>query len=446
MENINNQRYIAPKKNLLFLNTIFIKIVLCFLSGLIFSWNCMISFEMNNIQIKATAIMILVLSIYNVLICIGNWYLTIIFSCIAYCNYSIIMVNYLSRIYNTLFTSLADELVAKIGINILLLFILVLTVLLPNKINKKSFHKNPIIYKKNRNNFIVLGICLILILILIFGFGRSDVRGERGSPTQIYEYSIIFFILGFYFCGNTKFNISMLTIILALYALQNFIYGGRVTGLQLIVCWFIMVRSYKTNIYKALPWILILFVFMSLIGIFRANFNLSIDCLKNTVKELMQKKFSLDTAYSAYHTSLTFIKAEFISSNAVRLKMFKKFLLSMILGGSRVENSSLAEFTRKYFVHYNGGILPFFSHYYLGWFGVVFSAVIVSLYCRLINKLDFNTNGLKKCISVFLVCHVFRWYLYSPSGLIRGVGLVIITYYVAYFFDLITKQKAASKQ
>lgn len=45
----------------------------------------------------------------------------------------------------------------------------------------------------------------MLALILVFGFSRPDaVGGDRGSPSAMYEYSMIFFLLGFYFAGDRR--------------------------------------------------------------------------------------------------------------------------------------------------------------------------------------------------------------------------------------------------
>lgn len=388
-----------------------------------------------------TAIMILLLSIFDALISIGNWSLTVIFSCIAYFNYSILVANYLWSGNDMLLSSLANDPVSKIGINILLLFMVVVTLFLPKKINKNKNEKNYFINNENKNNLLTLGIAVVLVLILIYGFTRPDLAGVRGTPSPLYEYSLIFFIIGFYFSGNKKLNISILSLILILFVLQEFLYGGRVTGLQLVICWFIMLYSYKTNIRQILPILIVVFIFLSLIGAYRAELNLSVRAIQDVLVSLVKGKLSLDTAYSAYYTSLTFIKVEGFSSVATRLDLFGKFILAMFLGGNKVADSSLAEYTKQYYEHYYGGVLPLYFHFYLGWFGVILSAIIVSLYCRLINKIDSESKGLIKCVGLFLVCHVFRWYLYSPSGLFRGVGLTVIAYCIAIVIDNIMKKK-----
>lgn len=441
MNYLNNTFNKNSKKKLIFSKISILRIILCVISLFLFFYNYANSFNMSNEDIIITTIMILILSILDVLIFLRNWLMFIIFSCIAYFNYSILMANYISKINNTIFTSFSDEIVAKIGINILLLFMVVVNIILPQRVNNNNFKENYLINKENQNTYLVMGISLVLIIILILGFSRPDLAGERGTPSQIYEYSLIFFIIGFNFSGRKKFNIVILSVILFLFTLQNFSYGGRVIGIQLIICWFVMIYSYKTSIGKIVPVIIAFFILMTSIGIFRANFSLTTSSIENAIQKIINEKLTLDTAYAAYYTSLTFIKVEEFNTFVMRIEMFKSFILSMFIGGSRVANSSLAEYTHQFYFHYNGGILPFFFHYYIGWFGVLISGVLTGGYCRIINKIGNNTREVIKCIGVFLVCHVFRWYLYSPSGLIRGVGLTIIAYYTAYFFDVIIKRK-----
>src|SRR5699024_4275266 len=137
--------------------------------------------------------------------------------------------------------------------------------------------------------------------------------------------------------------------------------------LQLFVSCFLMLYSHQVTIKKMLPTIIVGFIGLSMIGSFRAQLSLNIDSIKIVISNISEKKFTSDTAYAAYYSSLTFLKVEDFITRSMRIDMFKKFLLSIILGGSKVENSSLPSFTRNYYMHYNGGILPIYFHFYLGW-------------------------------------------------------------------------------
>lgn len=53
--------------------------------------------------------------------------------------------------------------------------------------------------------------------------------------TTFYEYSTVLVIIGFWYSGKSTLYRGALVMVSAMYAAQNFIYGGRVTGLQLIL-------------------------------------------------------------------------------------------------------------------------------------------------------------------------------------------------------------------
>ena len=177
-----------------------------------------------------------------------------------------------------------------------------------------------------------------------------------------------------------------------------------------------------------------------MIGSQRGGFSLSLSGMADAISSIFKEGASLDTAYSAYYTSLSFIKTEELLGFGERFLMFLKFCLSMIVGGSKVPGSNLSEYTRQYFVHYYGGVLPFYGHFYLGFAGVIAFGVIVALYMNLILKNKKRKNGVGACVSAYVIATVPRWYLYSPSSLIRGVALLAAVYFFTYFADSILKR------
>jgi len=414
-----------------------LRILLASISALLFLRNLLYSFQMGPSLVMVAAILILAMSIMDAYAVADSWLLTIVFASIAYFNYSIVVANYLSVIEGSFFTSLAGDYVSMVGINVLLLFMATVTVLLPTDRHRAA--RIRLIDDKRGNMFLVLGISLALIFILIYSFVRPDVSGVRGTPSELYEYSLILFIVGYQFSGGKRFSISVLTAIMLLFVVQDIVYGGRATSIQLVICWFLFVVSYRTRPIRVLPWATALYVLFSAVGSFRASFVVSGGGIGDLVAGLVKSRLTLDTAYSAYYTSLTFIKVEALSSLDTRLGLFTKFLSSMVLGGSRVSGSSLGEYTYAYYTHYYGGLLPFYWHFYLGWFGVILSGIIVSLYCRHINRVRTNGKQLVNAICIFFACSVVRWYLYTPSDLIRGVGLTVFAYYFASLVDAMTR-------
>lgn len=432
------QDYIYTKNKVFHVDTldIIIKTVLLLavliITGAVICQNFVFS---ESLSILGASVLILI-SVLQVIKVRKNLRLLIVFFCIAYSNYSIAYFIYFTNSNGNLFWSYAQTSASMIGLICLLVFNYLLYLFLPAKIEETK-KENKFIKDDNFNIIISIGVILVLIFILIFAFGRPQIQGERGEPTALYEYSILFFLIGFYYCGNNRWVRYLLICILLLFILQNFVFGGRITGLQLILL--LLMTNFE---FIKKRYLIILGGGLSIIlvgiGIMRADFQLSLASLKTILLELFSTGGVLDTAYSAYHTSLTFVLYKDMINNQT-WELFLNFLLSMLLGGSQVPNSNLAEITHQYYTHYYGGVLPLFGWFYLGFLGVVLIACLVAFYVR--KSFLKCTTGLRQCISIYLACSVFRWYLYSPSNLIRGVMLLSIMFLICNIFHKFSRGK-----
>lgn len=363
---------------------------------------------------------------------LNNTFGLIIFYLISYFNYSILMRRYIIKTSSNLYLQIDDINIHGIGVTIILVFLIIVLLFL-----KKNFYKTKRIYIKNKENkYIVLIISIILIIIFLFAFGRPDIDGGRGEPSALYEYSIIFFILGFYYSGEKKIYRYTLLIILVCFGLQNIIYGGRITAIQLIMIVYVMFIHGKISIKYFIPFALVLFVYLNGIGTFRGSMSLDKNSLEIILNNLKNNMLTLDTADSAYFTSLTFVIVKEKISFLERIELFKNFCLSIFFGGS-VTNSNLAYYTRNYIFHYFGGVLPFFFYFWLGWIGIFIPSVIVAKIINYSSKLSLIENDFPsylKLIMVYLLVTIPRWYLYSPTPLFRGLLLFTLVY---LFFKLV---------
>lgn len=68
----NSQCYGIKKSSWSLSNMMLLKLFLCSISTFLFILNCIFSFQMNDICIKGTAIIIMAMSVFNVFICSGN--------------------------------------------------------------------------------------------------------------------------------------------------------------------------------------------------------------------------------------------------------------------------------------------------------------------------------------------------------------------------------------
>lgn len=357
-----------------------------------------------------------------------NYYLLIIFACILYSNYSICMANYILNYESFFFKFKGYSLVIQ-GLNLLFLFNVFLDLVIPNIKMMDDNKILPLVENNKYNILIELLLAFVLVLILIFCFKIPEIEYKTGGPNQLYEYSIIFIIMSFYYSGNSKFWKTIFIIISLLFALQNFIYGGRITGLQIIICLFLCLYVNKVSNTIIIILTFLLAFCMLGIGMFRTSFSFSSSIFSSIISSIKQHYFILDTAYSSYYTSLTFLDLSNNMYTIDRLYLFFKWVLSMFLGGSQVVDSNLASYARQHYMHYGGGILPFFSFFYLGYLGVFLLACYIKCLFKIIYSKNINYNSFFKITSIYITTTVFRWYLYSPSQLFRGVLLLLIVYF-----------------
>ena len=381
-------------------------------------------FNVNLSTAKILSLYILALNLFSIFACRKNIGMLIINAFILWLNYSIFVMNFYSY-SGDFFTGFHDDKSMIPMINIMLLFTTIITFYAPKFNSKMNFSFNDNSDKKT-SIIVSTGAIISLAIILLYTYSSNIQNDGRLEISSIFEYSIIIAIVGLYFTPNNRFIKSIIIIECLLFALMNIIGGGRVTALQMLIALYLIFLSSKLKLIYVIPILIICLVMFTIVGIYRENAVFGFEAIGEAFTSLFKSKFALDTSVSSFYTSVTFYKVSEVSTLETRLSLFKNFLLSMPLGGTLVPNSNLANYTRNFYTHYYGGVYPYFGYFYLGYFGVVLSAFYVVFIERLFLKIE--KNGLIKCICIYIICSTPRWYLYSPSPIIRGVFLVAIIY------------------
>lgn len=358
-----------------------------------------------------------------------NWYLLIIYGFIFYSNYSICMANYIAHI-DDYFTAWQYTQTAVNGLYILLVFSLLLNLIAPQ--HKPERPIPPLLVNNRYHLAITVGILFLLICIGIFSFSRPDIAGERGSGSALYEYAIVGFIIGLYYTGKVRWLQFLYVGLGIFFVLQNFMFGGRIESLQIILLFVFAFLTDKLKLSYVLPFLFIGLIILTGIGHFRAQFELNTANLLQVINILKNNYLVTDTAYAAYFASLTFLAVLPFTPWAMRLHFFYKFLVYIFLG-SGVSGFNLWGYTNGFFRHYGGGLLPFFAYFYLGIIGVLVTAYYLWFLFKKINSISENSSGFWRCAGLYLTVSVFRWYLYSPSQITRGFLLFSICYLIAHY-------------
>lgn len=360
---------------------------------------------------------------------------------IGYSNYSIAYIVYIKQSPpSILYNQITDINVYGIAISAILLFNIVL--ITSNYLNSS---KVKIVAHYSEN--IILCICLIffLVLIFIFSYDRSGISSVRSSSTPVYEYSLILFILLFYYGSKNLIIRFCYTLILVIFSFQSFFTGNRVEAISFIFAFIIYHYSNKLNYKQLLPLLIIGIIFMSMIGEFRSEMTLSFSAISSTLINMLNNGLTFNTAYWAFFPSLSIIEMSDRINFIEKLYLFGQSIKYIFLGSS-VPDSSLIIYAKKYYVHSMGNISIIYFYFWFKEIGFIFFSFLSTMYIRLHKYMDNRYINDYKAKYLYLLFVYFisttpRWYLYSPFPLLRGVLIFSVCYLIFEFFDRLIKSK-----
>lgn len=415
--------------------TFFLKIalVLCLLAYINFS-------EMTMYTNRVDATLTLLFSILFFYKSRKNLPVSLVAFFILYCNYSIVIAEYL--VGGDLSIPIYEvKTLENYGISIrsLLLFISVIAVFYNGK--KVDLSKFKLIPKDNI--IIFYSLFLILIYILLFAIGRGDLVSYSVRVSPLYEYSSLLFLFAYYFSGKSKMRVFLITCLITLFILQDFYYGGRVTSVQLIFLFLVTIFIQKLSFKFILIGGFVGMLLQSLVSAYRASYSLDSINLINIFTDLKKGYFVFSTPIAAYYASATHVAAFQIAPLNIRLSSLFAFIISIFVG-SKNELGNVTEYvTNHYFGSIGGGIIPTHFYFWLGWAGVILISIVLVL---LMNKLGGLKNDFQKLCAITVILTVPRWYLYSPLSLFRPLILMSVLYIIFYVTNIILVGSASKNK
>ncbi len=381
---------------------------------------------------------ILILAVILVFEARYNVNVFIIACLLAYFSYSFVQLRYLnpdSISVNSLIEYGSGDVQAQI--NILVFLAIVAIVIIFNKQSGREKKTTQIVLYGKQSN--VLATTMLILLPIIWVISYNFSFGERSGYSAIYEYAVVLFIFGIYFSGKNKVLRGLFIAVAVFYVLFDFLGGQRSTGVQIVLVVVLMCFAKYLSIKRILICAVIGVFAVSFLALFRGSFSLSSISFSDVLGYLGSTGFAASTAGFAYQTSLTFIGSMQYYSIGERLIQFGQFLINQVIVGEYGE--SLIQIAAKHYTHYNGGVLPIYLYYYLGWLGTAISGILVGIYVKFISGIySDELSDLKKIISIYVVASTHRWFLYSPFPLIRGVLLISLLYGLSSLLTVKTKR------
>ena len=353
---------------------------------------------------------------------------------LAYFNFSVIISKYIGSGTSTgssVWHQLMFDNTMGIGLSCMVIFITTLGLILNSNIKKLDSE----IYKKqelNTSNSILLIICLIVTFVTFDYMFTNMIITNR----KIYEYCIIFFVLGFYFAKNNKLFSIWLFIVMIISFLDNSSTGGRVVTLQPLIAWYYINYFEKINSKKMLLIVIVGILGMTAMGMYGdildRRGDISVLNIQYVSEIFFNRKFTNDTSIMAYWAGLTVIETSNYFSIQSRLINFLEFMIPHSLFGSTIYSTYKLpiSLSRVYYLHYNGGMLFSYFYYWLWYFGVAFIGTYVSKIFNKISKLKLESSDLYKIVCIYWISTLPRWYLYEPTTLFRGTLLIMLAYLI----------------
>lgn len=383
----------------------------------------------NAASSSVAAFSSIALSIYLLVLARKNRGLLIVFCYLLLTVYSSCVVNYLGIASFTSYQQWVGTEVAFISINIVLIFLLCISAVMPLEVD--PYPSELLVQSDTSGNGVIVIICALAFLLCgLFGIGPSYTGTDRQYVNPIYEYSIAFLLIGLYFSGGHKRNIILFAAISTVRIALDFSIGSRVTSIEILSIWYLMMFAARIKLRMLIPILLVAFIAMLTVGQLRGS-SFQISAIFEGVEGFVDSAFTWDGAYAAYHTSESMVAYRDISVQGIDIPGFVSYLISLVVGSS-AGYIGLQYEMEPFFWNMGGGYLPFFFYYYLGYGGVVVLSIIIAGLLRFLASLGGKdgVSDMSRFVFIWFSVTCFRWLSYSASPLVRGLLLVTAVFLV----------------
>lgn len=257
---------------------------------------------------------------------------------------------------------------------------------------------------------------------------------NQARITPYYEYLTIIILFAIRYSGKIKYKINIIIILSLMLMIQDFLYGGRITSLQ--ICFILMVTIFKEKInFKNLFKIFFIGIFLlSFIGAYREQYKFT--NLLIVINQLIKGGFAFDTPIYAYYSSATHVAASEILDNSIKINSLKEFLFNILFGNSDNLGNITSYISKNLIYNVGGGLIFSYFYFWLNYVGTIIIGIIVVIILNNITKFQ---SDLLDVMYIYLCISVPRWYLYTPLNIFRGTFIIIpIIFGVSKLIDNLT--------
>lgn len=261
-------------------------------------------------------------------------------------------------------------------------------------------------FEFKNNKYIFYFFMLVELFVLVFGINRVDGSNYVVRVTTLYELSYFFIYFMILYSGGNKKKIALTLILSAAIIIQDLIFDGRITSVQIILLLFAIFYNRIPKLYFVIIGV-ILFIALVYVGQTRISQNFSFSLYNNLLK--------IDTFYFAYQASETHVYAATqVDLNLQLTSFLGNFLNIFFIDIPAVYHVS--EISLMYAHHYYGGYLFTWFYFWFGYIGAFISGLIVAFVISYNAKRKKDINN---TILILIFCTLVRWYIYEPTILFK---------------------------
>jgi len=283
-----------------------------------------------------------------------------------------------------------------------------------------------------------------MIFIILTGIAGENIfqSGGYGQGQKIrflnlaiYEYFLIFFLMGFKYMKENLRSKLIMTILAFLYVVKNLSFGGRIESLQLIIMIFILFFESKFKYRVLIPILLILVVFLGFWGVFRGFVAGDISVLNYMRRMDLLSIFGTQSEVIYSSSVIQSLRIDSLYSQEEFLKMLVLFFVSVFIPSRFMpQEAYLTSVARNVSGFGGGGLISSYFYTWLGYFGVVFIGLWIAM---LLNGLGRRRSQGFVVYQIMILSVYPRWFSYSPITMFKLSFYGVIVYLVFRFLETV---------
>lgn len=404
-------------------------------------WCAVVILDNSQYSLKYLGILLIIISVYLVYKVRFNSELLILFGLIAYINFSVALGDLLQIGQVLGESSLSWQMEVRLSkYNVLgaksLLLVMSILNLFVNRIylsRLKPKASSPL--KKKDNKYIFFVGYFVLLVFWLFGYSDSMGDTYHSNTRTIYEYSILIFLVVWFYSGSSKIKKYLLYSFAVIYILQALVRGDRSSAFPMVLA-LVLIQNYKINLRTLILLALSGILASNIISAYRIAFSIS------ELKAIFFDKYGMtaflsDTVSQSYYTGISILNTRDLIPST--MGYFIDFLGGIILGGS-FNNADVGAISYNYLLNKGGGFFFSWFYFWFGFLGVIMAGFVLGYLIKLFFR---SENDYIKLYKICLIVMAFRWYLYTPFVLFRSVLFIFtILLLLSYIAEKLTSKKS----